>query len=86
MPALCNNTNCTNFRSRPNQHSKGYCNIYHLMVDKNGMCREIDPIVISVDAGHGTLNKNRHCPECEESTILHDSGWEYCSVCKWKTR
>ena len=38
-----------------------------------------EPRIISVDEGHGTLNKDRICPVCgNHGTILTDSGHEIC--------
>ena len=88
---FCYNTNCLNFRSGQVQiiggkKFPGNCNLTGLEVDRNGLCLKVDPIVISIDNGHATLNKSRKCPLCGEPTILHDSGWETCSECNWKER
>lgn len=88
---FCANTNCINFRAKPvsiigGKSFPGNCNILGLEIDENGQCLYMDPVVISIDGGHGSLNKNRKCPQCSEPTILFDSGWECCSSCDWKER
>ena len=89
MPVYCKNIDCTNFIAGPfriigyNTRYPGHCKLHHHCVDEGGQCLEIDPTVISVDGGHGSLNKRRKCPECYKPTILSDSGFENCSECNW---
>ena len=71
------------------RYKKGESNMYRIpegTLEEYDLCLNEDNMVISVNGGHGSLNKNRACPRCSNPTILCDSGWEYCSVCNWKER